>query len=35
MRFFYTTFDQLTPDHALTEPIWQVAGQNELRPLIW
>jgi hypothetical protein len=34
-RFYYTTFDQLNPETALTEPIWQVAGRDELQPLIW
>jgi hypothetical protein len=33
--FWFITFDDVTPEKVLTEPIWSVAGQNELRPLIW
>lgn len=28
-RFWFTTFDRLTPDTALTKPIWNVAGRSE------
>jgi hypothetical protein len=34
-RFWYTCFEDLSPETALTEPIWQVAGQEGLQPLIW
>jgi hypothetical protein len=27
-RFWFTTFDQVTPETILTEPIWQKAGQE-------
>jgi hypothetical protein len=29
-RFWFTTFDQVTPETVLTEPIWQKAGQDGL-----
>lgn len=33
-RFWFTTFDQVTPHTILTEPIWSVAGSTGRRPLI-
>ena len=33
--FWFTTFDQITPQTALTEPIWQVASLDEPQPLVW
>jgi hypothetical protein len=35
IQFWFTTFDKVTPESVLTEPIWQVAGQDGLRPLVW
>jgi hypothetical protein len=34
-RFLYTTFERLTPETALTEGIWNVAGRDGLHSLIW
>ena len=34
-RFWLTTFDRLTPDTILTEPVWKIAGRDGLRPLVW
>jgi hypothetical protein len=34
-RFWFTTFDQLTSDTILTEPIWRIAGRDELHSLVW
>ena len=34
-EFWFVTFDKVTPETVLTEPVWSVAGQDELRPLIW
>jgi hypothetical protein len=34
-RFWFTTFDRLTPETALTDPVWQVAGRDGLQSLIW
>lgn len=33
-RFWFTTFDALTPDAALTDPIWQVASLPEPQALV-
>ena len=33
-RFWFTTFDAVTPHTILTEPIWSVAGSAERRPLL-
>lgn len=32
-RFWFTTFDHLSPGTALTEPIWRVASRPDLHPL--
>lgn len=32
-RFWFTTFDKVTPEAVLTEPIWSVAGAKEKRAL--
>lgn len=34
-RFWFTTFDQISPETVLTEPIWQVAGKEGLYSLVW
>jgi Replication-relaxation len=34
-RFWFTTFDQVASETALTGKIWQVAGTDELRSIIW
>ena len=35
-RFWFTTFDQLSPETALSQPIWQVAGRGpEQFTLLW
>jgi hypothetical protein len=34
-RFWFTTFDQVTPATVLTEPIWKVAGREDLHQLVW
>jgi hypothetical protein len=34
-RFWFTSLDRLTPDTILTEPIWRIAGRDELHQLIW
>jgi hypothetical protein len=34
-RFWLTTFERLTSDTILTEPVWKVAGKDEVRPLVW
>lgn len=34
-RFWFTTVEKVTPATILTEPIWRVAGSEELHPLIW
>ncbi len=33
-KYWFTTFDQLTPETALTEPIWQVLTEDGPLPLI-
>jgi hypothetical protein len=35
LRFWFTTYAQVTMESVLTEPIWQEAGQSGLRPLTW
>lgn len=32
--FWFTTFEEATPEQILTAPIWRIAGQDGLRPLI-
>lgn len=34
-RFWFTTFDQLTPQTVLTAPIWQVATKESNEVLVW
>jgi len=34
-RFWFTTFDQVTPETVLTAPIWQVAGADKCYALLW
>jgi hypothetical protein len=34
-HFWFTTFDQVTPQAVLTEPIWQVACRDTSEPLMW
>jgi hypothetical protein len=34
-RFWLTTFDRLTPDTILTEPVWKIAGRDGLHRLVW
>jgi hypothetical protein len=34
-RFWLTTFDRLTSDTILTEPVWKIAGRDGLHPLVW
>lgn len=33
--FWFTTFDQVSPETVLTVPIWTVAGQKGFHPLVW
>ena len=33
-RFWFTTFDQISPETILTTPIWHIAGSDERRPLL-
>lgn len=35
MLFWFTTFDQATPDKVLFSPIWSVCGEKDLRSLIY
>ncbi len=35
-RFWFTTFEELTPTTVFTEPIWQIAGRgNERHAFLW
>ena len=34
-NFWFTTLDKLASQSILVEPIWQLAGREELRSLIW
>ena len=34
-QFWFTTFDKINGDSALSRPIWAVAGREERHPLIW
>lgn len=34
-RFWFTTFDEIEDADILTDPIWQVAGKEEKRTLVW
>jgi len=34
VKFWFTTFDQLTPETVLTAPIWQVASLPEPKKLV-
>lgn len=33
-HYWFTTFDEVTRDTVLSDPIWQVVGKRELKPLI-
>jgi hypothetical protein len=34
-HFWFTTFDQISPQTVLTDPIWQVATLKDPQPLMW
>jgi len=34
-QFWFTTFDEISPNTVLTEPIWEKAGHVGAHPLIW
>jgi hypothetical protein len=34
-RFWFTTFDRLTPDTIASKPVWKIAGRDGLHPLVW
>lgn len=34
-RFWFTTFSQLTPETALSQPIWHIAGREGVYSLLW
>lgn len=34
-RFWFTTFEQVQSSDVLVDPIWQVAGKEGLRTLVW
>ena len=34
-QFWFTTFDRIQPETVLTEPIWEVAGGEDLHSLTW
>lgn len=34
-QFWFTTFDQVSPETVLNRPIWEIASQEGLFPLVW
>ena len=34
-RFWFTTFERLSPQHVLDHPVWELAGGQGVQPLLW